>query len=207
MRNGNTVFDWLRVNAAVYEKAMTGCAPKGRSTCRALKVTVIRSVSIAGAGGRIGKNGIHRFRPTPSAPTRHPKPPKRDSTDSNMHSIIAALISALAVTAILANSVAIGNPSSTVEKRATNTLVCAGHGSGKSIGVEACCDVTFKDRNNIEFDCCVTDTKADGHGVYAWLRTSGDNGYYKDLPTSGVLKNNNGKGKSVTRTMLRSVVC
>ena len=75
-------------------------------------------------------------------------------------------------------------------------MVCAGDQSGKTIGVEACCSVTFKDRDNIEYDCCVTDTKADGHGVYAWLRTSGDNGYYKDLPTSGLLKNSLGKGKS-----------
>ena len=121
-----------------------------------------------------------------------------------MYLTTTTFISALAA-GVLANPVAIGNPSPTVEERATSTLVCAGDGSGKTIGVETCCLVIFKDRSNIEYDCCVTDTKADGHGVYGWLRTSGDNGYYKDLPTSGVQQNHLGKGKMTKPSRSRLV--
>ena len=76
------------------------------------------------------------------------------------------LITALAATTVLATPLAIRDLPPTFENRATTIKVCAGDASSTTIGVQSCATVIFKDRYNIAFDLCVTDTNGDSHPVY-----------------------------------------
>ncbi|KAK5111622.1 hypothetical protein LTR85_011800 [Meristemomyces frigidus] len=118
-----------------------------------------------------------------------------------MHFTNKSLITALATTTVFlqtaANPVAIPDPSPTIEQRSETSHPCAGDASGKTIGVQTCAKVTFKEFHNIAFDLSVTDTKGDSHPVYGWLRVYGPNNYHTDLPSAKV-KNNLGHGHTVT---------
>ena len=127
-----------------------------------------------------------------------------------MPSIRSSVISVLVASGILltANAnpiavgepspVAVGNPSPVEEKRAVSSQGCAGDYSGKKIGVLACANVKFKDFNSIDVDLSVLDSKGDSNDVYGWFRVYGPDGYYKDLPKAGHLRNSLGVGHTVS---------
>ncbi|KAK4541316.1 hypothetical protein LTR36_008074 [Oleoguttula mirabilis] len=84
-----------------------------------------------------------------------------------MHFTNNALLSALAATSVLLQAAA--SPLA-VEER-TSKSHCA-----STSGVETCFDVTFVNAYEFTWSMDCKDTKADGHGVYTWLRVWGPNG-------------------------------